>query len=429
MKAGALDYLQKLELNRDTLQRAVRMALQQSRLRQLEARLQHKERRDAMGQLAASVAHEINNPASCLLNNMTVALERVTELKQRHVAAPESTSAKLLDELDECIRDSLAGVRSISQVTKDFGDLAHSGPKQRVCLNLSELAEHTVKLLAAKAGGRCELTVQAACGPHVLGNRSQLMQAIMNLVDNAIEAIPPGAPDQNWVRVSVTATATSVRLHVDDSGSGVPEPLLPRLFEPFFTTKPRGQGVGLALTLTQSIARAHAGRLEFERLLGGSRFSLVLPRDCHDRSRLSRPAVPRAEPSGGKLLIIDDEGAVLRSLKRVLQTHYEVITAANAKSAYAAANTHDFDAVLCDLSMPGEDGVDVFRHLSEAHPQLARTLMFLSAASASDGLRQKAITTCRPVLSKPIEAQKLIEAIERCKFERGPGADSSAPPA
>jgi CheY-like chemotaxis protein len=205
--------------------------------------------------------------------------------------------------------------------------------------------------------------------------------------------------------------------------------LLPRLFEPFFTTKPRGQGVGLALTLTQSIARAHAGRLEFERLLGGSRFSLVLPRDCHDRSRLSRPAVPRAEPSGGKLLIIDDEGAVLRSLKRVLQTHYEVITAANAKSAYAAANTHDFDAVLCDLSMPGEDGVDVFRHLSEAHPQLARTLMFLSAASASDGLRQKAITTCRPVLSKPIEAQKLIEAIERCKFERGPGADSSAPPA
>ncbi len=422
MRAGAVDYLRKDEVTRESLSRTVRFAMQRGSLQRIERRLQEAERLAAIGQLAAGVAHEINNPAAFVLNNLTVALDQVMQLKSEPDAAGRISGMQMLDELEECIKDSLDGIRRISGITKDLSELAHPGPRERTRLNLLEVSAQSVKLLKAKAAGRCALIVRPTNLPSVLADRGQLMQAVMNLVDNAIAAIPPGAPRENWVRISAAFDQDHVRLSVEDSGAGISQEIAARVFEPFFTTKPAGKGTGLGLALTRSIARQHDGDLVFESLVRGTRFSLVLPREPRDGTPSFRPPSVHATPTGGKVLLIDDERAVLRSLKRVLQKHYEVFTATDAVSAYRAAEQECFDVVLCDLSMPDISGVEVYHKFARVHPELAQRMLFLSAASVSDELRSEAAKTQCPVLSKPIEATKLIDAIELhkiCESELG----------
>ena len=413
MKAGAVDYLRKDELQRESLDRAIRFALQRSNLRRVEHRLHEAERLAAIGQLAAGVAHEINNPAAFVLTNLTLALEQVRQLKQVFEGGQSQDS--LFADLEEGIEDSLDGIRRISGITKDLSELAHPGPKEQVEVELRDLAEQVVKLLRSKATDRCKLLIAPGGTESVFGDRGRLLQAVVNLVDNAIAAITPGQPENNWVQIRAKGTPDEVRIIVEDSGEGISPAVASRVFEPFFTTKPRGQGTGLGLALTRSIARQHGGDLEFEHLARGTRFSVILPRRSpHQTAAMSAPKV-LTRPSGGTLLIIDDEKAVLRSLERVLRKHYDVVTAADARSAYSAAKTQTFDIVLCDLSMPDINGVEVFHHLSRLQPELSSRMMFLSAASVSDELRRKAATTNCPILSKPIEAASLIEAVEAHK--------------
>jgi CheY-like chemotaxis protein len=212
----------------------------------------------------------------------------------------------------------------------------------------------------------------------VRGTHTQLCQVLTNLLLNAAQAIPAGAPKAHRVEVTVRDEAPDVVVRVRDSGTGTPEEVRAHIFEPFFTSKVRGRGMGLGLTISHEIIRQHGGSLACESELGRrTTFEIRLP-------RASQPPTPRAErtmtpspaPTGRRrVLIVDDDPAITATFGRVLARHCDVVTAASGHEAIAVLSSDErWDAILCDLMMPEVDGVAVHAWLSEHRPLARKAL-------------------------------------------------------
>jgi signal transduction histidine kinase len=301
MEAGADDFVTK-PFDRDVLRVRLRageriIRLEQSleeqnrALRETQAALYQSEKLASLGQLAAGVAHEINNPLAYVLNNLAVlrrdvhaALDLLEGYRggRRHLEAAdlarreeEADLPYLCENLGPLFDRTLAGlhrVRGIVTNLRDFARLDEAEFKE-VDLNAAvactlEILGHEVKQksLAVRVGSR-EL-------PPVLGHPGKLNQVLVNLLVNAVQACAPGGN----ITVRTRAEAGAAVVEVEDDGCGIRPEHLPRLFEPFFTTKPVGQGTGLGLSVSYAIVRDHGGTITVESTVGrGSTFRVRLP--------------------------------------------------------------------------------------------------------------------------------------------------------
>ena len=188
----------------------------------------------------------------------------------------------------------------------------------------------------------------------------------MNLIVNAIHAIEEGRAQDNVIGVSIGSSADArVEIRISDSGCGIPDPAKPRVFDPFFTTKAPGTGTGLGLAISRAIVTAAGGDITFDSMEGkGSVFSVLLPAAHPTRIEKGRSSVPSELPPL-RVLAIDDESAILRSIKRLLEPSHDVTVAGTAKEALeAVAGGSIFDVILCDLSMPDMPGADLSERIA-----------------------------------------------------------------
>ncbi|HEX6704539.1 MAG TPA: ATP-binding protein [Albitalea sp.] len=256
----------------------------------LEGQLIQSEKLASIGQLAAGVAHEINNPIGYIFSNFSTLdgyLADLFAVIAAHEAAAPATAdiAALhervgLDYLKEDVpalmqesREGIVRVRQIVQDLKDFSRVDASQDWQRA--DLHQGIESTLNIVASEVRYKADVVRDFGQLPEVECLPSQINQVVMNLVVNAAHAMGPA---RGVITIRTGAEGAMVWFSVEDTGSGIPPEVLPRIFDPFFTTKPVGQGTGLGLSLSYGIVQKHHGRIEVKSELGkGTTFRVSLP--------------------------------------------------------------------------------------------------------------------------------------------------------
>lgn len=428
IQAGAQDYV-RLDLDsREDVVRVMSLARQRQDASELRQRLELAERLATLGRLAAGVAHEINNPAAYALANLSELqghLERLkTDLRARLPENTADVTAPIfsdLEEIEEMVNDSLEGVSRIATIVGELQQFARSKPHENRWTDLGEVAQTAARLTSNRVRHSARLLVELGPTKRLVADQGKLVQVVINLIDNASKALPGTAND--LIRVSTGHDGDFTWLVVEDNGPGVSEALRGKIFEPFFTTDQSSHGTGLGLTLSREYAERHRGSLHFEpRPGGGSRFVLTIPLETGLYVPVGRAPrhSGRGTPASNRLLIVDDEPAVLRAYRRVLEPTYQVTPVSNGQSALdLIAQDSNFDAIICDVNMPHLGGVDFYQALELSHPELARRVVFCSGGVFGEDTREFIESTRNPVLHKPVSAQALLGALSGFLRHRG----------
>ncbi|MBL9039391.1 MAG: PAS domain S-box protein [Archangium sp.] len=235
---------------------------------QLESQLLLADRLASLGTLAAGVAHELNNPLSWILSNLTQAGELLEQLP----------SPDALRELRELMTESLEGANRIVSVVSDLRTFSRpDSPTTRV--SLVRVIERALSMLRLQTNYRGRVQKHLNHVPDVIATEAQLGQVFIHLLLNAVHALPPEGAGHREITVSCFTSETGdVVGEVKDTGSGISPEVLPRIFDPFFTTKPTGVGTGLGLSVIYNIVTNLQGRIEVTSVPGeGSAFRVVLP--------------------------------------------------------------------------------------------------------------------------------------------------------
>ncbi len=232
-------------------------------IREKDLQLAHGERMATIGTLAASVAHEINNPIAFVSSNLNH-LETLTKETEH-------------GEIAEIIFECREGVDRVRGIVADLLSMARRGDGFEEPVDLVEVVRSALGMLANEARFRTRLETDLAPVPPVLGDSRLLGQVVVNLVLNAIHAIPEGDPESNRIHVSTSSEGERVRLTVRDTGPGIPEELVPRIFDPFFTTKPKDKGTGLGLAVTHQLVTRYRGTIAVDTNASGTSIVVDLP--------------------------------------------------------------------------------------------------------------------------------------------------------
>ena len=388
--------------------------LAEDELRRMERELRQAQRLEAMGTLAGGIAHDFNNLLGAILGYGEMALSETPE------------DSRLRRDVENMM---IAGERGRALVDRILA-FSRSGVGERVAVDVEEVTSETLALFAAKLPRAIVVEQQLnASGAAVMGDATQIHQVLMNLLTNAMQAMPDGGTLRvalSRVRVPAPRTLTTgsvstrdyVVLDVADTGSGIKPETLEKIFDPFFTTKEVGVGSGLGLSLVHGIVTGLGGAIDVTTAVGaGSAFKVYLPL-AGDAMRSSRPR-RRAQPEGqrtghGRVLIVDDEQALVTLVSQMLTAVGYApagFTASTAALAAFRAAPERFDAVVTDESMPGTSGSELIREIRAIRPHIPIVLVsgYLSAAVVERARDAGA----SEVLRKPLSAQDLTAALDR----------------
>lgn len=310
--------------------------------------------------------------------------------------------------------------------------------------------------------------------PAVRGSAARLGQVFLNLLTNAVQAIPEGQRDVHRITLRTRARRDMVEVIVRDTGRGIPPHVLPHIFDPFYTTKTK-DGTGLGLSITRSVVDGMGGVIEVESREGeGATFLLRLP--IAERSAGAAEgaasaeadparedaAAPAAEHEPGmvvaltereastphptppsiavvrpavvpaaariRVLIIDDEPLLGKSLRRALGEHEVTFTEDPVRALELCAQT-DYDAIVCDLMMPMIGGEGVYEHLREHAPDLASRMIFMTGGAFTAGAQRFLHEVPNLKLTKPFSPDDLRRAVRRVAEGKGTTTDEPAAPA
>jgi signal transduction histidine kinase len=243
----------------------------------------------AVGELAAGIAHEINNPVTYVRANLSVLREHWRTISKAIHGEARPELLELLAEGEELIDESLEGVDRTSAIVRDVREFSHAGGTGSEPADLNQLLEQTLRVAGPQIPGGARIERYFGDIPLVECEPQRIKQVFLNLVLNAAQAIGP----VGTIRTRSRRRGSFVIVSVEDDGSGIPPDAIERIFDPFFTTKPVGVGTGLGLAIAFGIVRQHGGRIEVESTAGhGSVFRIYLP--C------KRGGAPQAQPRPGR---------------------------------------------------------------------------------------------------------------------------------
>ena len=390
----------------------VRVAEEDERAR-LEEQLRQVQKMEALGTLAGGIAHDFNNLLTVITVNVELALEEV---------APDSP-------IVESLQPIAAATSRAAELVRQILTFSRKQPVVRVPTSAGAIVDEVTRLLGATlpAGVRVSTHVDGLV-PNVLVDPTQIHQVLMNLGTNAWHAIdrPTGKIDFRLDAVVVTAEAPLeglepgeyARIRVTDDGRGIEPGHIDRIFEPFFTTKEVGKGTGLGLAVVHGIITDHEGAIAVDSSLGrGTTFSLFLPPAVvQGRLPTERP-VGLVHQGSGRVLLIDDEPALVRVAQRLLtRAGYEVSGFTRVFEALAAvrAAPDSFDVVLTDQNMPDMGGFDVARAIAAIDLRLPVILVSGNQTHTDNELAQ---TNVRFQLEKPYTVASLTQVLRRALKE------------
>jgi PAS domain S-box-containing protein len=389
--------------------------------RQREA-LRQSEKLTAMGSLLAGVAHELNNPLAIVMGRASL-----LESKCRDPVL-QADAASIREAAERCGR-----------IVRTFLSMARQKPGVRAPVQVNDMVRGAVDLLQYNlrtSGIVVDLRLAEGL-PEVVADADQIGQVVLNLLVNAQQALGAcGPPRVLRVETGVEATRPNrtprVWLRVADNGPGVAAEHRPRIFDPFYTTKPEGAGTGLGLAVSRSVAREHGGELALEERCPfdtGASFRLSIPVAATEALAPEPPPLLALDTdmSVWRVLVVDDEPQLCDLLREVLEAQQiEVATAESGEVALELLQEARFDAVVCDLRMPGMDGPGLWRLCCERHPALARRFVFVTGDTLSTGAREFLQETGCTCIEKPFAPAELLQHVFACLEAPAPAPQPQA---
>ncbi len=346
--------------------------------RRLESQIQHIQKMEALGTIAAGVAHNFRNTLTeILVNSQLIQLNHQDRPELQEIAARIHSSVKRGARLVEGLLHF-----SRKEIRREFQPL-----------NLVPVIREALALAEGSFDSRIRIEAQIPDTLPVLGDATGLSQVLMNLFSNARDAMPAGGT----LRVEAGEEGASILLTVSDTGCGMDAETLEKCFDPFFTTKPVGQGTGLGLSTAYGIIKSHDGRIHVESRPGsGTVFRILLPRAAAQKPVEKTKGGDFARGRGETVLFVDDEEEILRAMEGLLRTlNYRPLCTASAEEALRLFPSLKPDLVILDVNMPGMGGIECGKRILEIDPE-ARIVLF---------------TGCEPGLENPDE--ETGEAIAR----------------
>lgn len=368
--------------------------------KRMETKLLEADRLTALGVLSAGVAHEINNPLAYVLLN----LEYLKRELPKAAADPSRIEALMVR-----VQDACHGADRVASIVRDLRTFARGEDTARQPVSLESVIEAAVNIAYPEIRTRARLERRYQTVPAVDGNAGRLEQVFLNLLLNATQAFAEGSDEsENSIRVSLRVEDEHVVAEVADNGPGIPTELLTRIFDPFFTTKPVGVGTGLGLPICRGIVQTHGGEITVDSRPGqGASFTVRLPASKHSpiMPRKSDRSPQEAEARArGRVLVIDDESVVAHTLKVLLQGEHDLVVAQSGAEALELlqqdADPGSYDAILCDLMMPGMTGMELFEVLRREHPELATRVIFMTGGVSM------------------MRVSEFLESVPNAKFEK-----------
>jgi nitrogen-specific signal transduction histidine kinase/CheY-like chemotaxis protein len=366
----------------------------------LEAQLAFSDRMVSIGTLAAGVAHEINNPLASLVGNLELARERLAGLP-----------GDVREELAVGLADAQEAAERVTRIVRDLKSFSRAEDERLGSVDLHQAVDSALRIASNEIRHRARLVEDFGGSFHVHANEARLGQVLVNLLMNAVQAIPEGHHDANEIRVATRADSTGgVTLSVSDTGCGMPPEVQRRLFTAFFTTKPIGVGTGLGLAISQRIVVAFGGRITFESAVGkGSRFVVTL-RSAQPADKTAASNHPPAVEirRRGKVLVIDDEPGILRMVTRILASEHDVTATSDATEGLRLiCGGGAYDVILCDLMMPQLSGVDLYEQVRRERPGHEARMVFMTGGAFTDKTRDFLDVIANRKLSKPFSAREV----------------------
>jgi two-component system cell cycle sensor histidine kinase/response regulator CckA len=384
----------------------LRDVTEQHRLREQAA---ISDRLASLGALAANVAHEINNPLAYVRLSLEAASREAAALGRE------------LPDLNESLARAEEGTDRVLEIVRDLKMLSRMEEGPDTAIDLVEVLRATVAVAERSIRGKARLVESYRPTPLARGMRGKLGQVFLNLLTNAVDAIPEGDPGKHVIRVDTDTDAEGrIVVEIGDTGSGIPPEIAARVFDPFFTTKPVGLGTGLGLAMCHRIVTEHGGQIGFESSPGATTFRVTLPRAATPHPVVSAKGGDERAPSDRprrRVLIVDDEPAMLTSLLRLLSNTHDVETASGGRAGLEILATDtSFDAVVTDLMMADLTGMDLYERAREVHPDLERRFLFMTGGTFTPRAQSFVAKMGVRCLEKPFERRELLDAVDAISF-------------
>jgi signal transduction histidine kinase/putative methionine-R-sulfoxide reductase with GAF domain/ActR/RegA family two-component response regulator len=365
-------------------------------LQQAQDTLVRTEKLRALGQMAAGIAHDLNNMLAAILGQV--------ELLRLRAATPDVQEGLTL--LETAATDGAGIVRRLQDFSRQRTSSALTPlDLGALVLEAVEIARPRWRDEAQRRGKAIDVRVEVAEIPHILGHATDIREALTNLIFNAVDAMPQGGS----LAFIGRAEDNAVLLRVADNGVGMPEEIRDHIFEPFFTTKGL-RGTGLGLSVVYGIMERHGGRIDVESTPGvGTTFTLrfqVAPQG--EPARRSPAARETAPPR--RLVLIDDDAMVRQTLASLLRAYGQVVFEAESGPAgLAILEEQAVEVVLTDLGMPEMTGWEVARKVKERYPRLP--ILLLTGWGDQVVMEAEERTLVDKVLSKPVPLELLLQAL------------------
>jgi two-component system NtrC family sensor kinase len=396
----------------------------------MSSRLEEAEHLASLGRVAAAVGHEINNPLAFVVLNLDQTLAQLRELgtapadtiAAEVVRAPAMPStldglATRLIEVTSMLETCQTGLERIRRTVGNLQRLSRSEDEVRGAVDVSKVLDQAIAMAWNQIRHRARFVTNVEVVPPVEGNTGALEQVFLNLLVNAVQAIPEGQAEQNEIRITTQVRGTEVMVEIRDTGAGIAPDLQARVFEPFFTTKPAGIGTGLGLFISRQTITDHGGRVEIESEVNkGTAFRVFLPATVK-AAEPAPPAAPNvvASPAArGRVLVIDDEPAIGAAIRAALREEHDVVVAHRAIDALGRLREGEsFDLLLCDLVMPDIGGPEVYAAIAERWPKLIARMVFMTGGAFTEATGDF-IEKVRPhVFPKPFRLDELRALVRR----------------
>jgi len=350
-----------------------------------ERTLQDMDRLALMGQLGAGILHDIKNPLAAILGNLHV-------VKGELEAAKQETIAGKITSID-------AQMRLIQQIAESLVTFSKPGAETEEKFDVKTVLDGILSIYGNKMTNADVTLVKkyAVEEAYVLGSTPKISQVIMNLVNNALQAMDRPGP----LTVSLSTNGRgNIQIIVADSGEGIPEENLARIFDPFFTTKQGRGGTGLGLANSRNIIEEHGGTIRVQSIVGqGTAFTIELPKvEAPQLEAPSKPQPtefsfdPQEDPIQGvkKVLVVDDDDSIRGILGLLVRGAFELpkegaLTADSAEAALEIFRTGSApDVVFIDVNMPGIGGIEGARRIHEISPN---TVIIMASAQNDEGVK------------------------------------------
>jgi signal transduction histidine kinase/CheY-like chemotaxis protein len=367
------------------------------------------EKMSALGVLASGVAHDFNNMLASILGR--------AELMMKHTQDP-----KLVRGLDIIIKSAEDGAKVVKRI-QDFARQRRDNNFEiidvdKLLLDVSEITRPRWKDHAAANNVHIQLDLRNDSGAFLMGDVSELRDVLVNIIFNAVDAMPAGG----HLTLAAEVSGDDVNISVTDTGKGMTPEVRSRIFDPFFTTK-GVEGMGLGLAVSYGIISRHEGAIEVESEVGrGSTFRIKMPaREVAEGEYEAGQHTPRKEAKSRlnmiKILVVDDEERVRELLREILEdTGYEVAVAGSGREGLTLFDSQRFDAVFTDLGMPGMSGWELARAIRERDQKLP--LAVITGWGEAVATSEKESAQVDWILTKPFSMAQIINIVQEVSKNR-----------